>query len=381
MQKDGNPDSGKAARSPADREDPFSSNALRLSGRMWLVAGAVALALVCLVPSLWKRIEKFDAGPDYRIPYSLSDDYWTYSRYCRQVCSQTKTLVIGDSVMWGHYVAKEETLSHYLNKEAGGDRFANLAIDGIHPAAMAGLIEYYGRAIKDRNVILHCNLLWMSSAKHDLQTEKEFSFNHPKLVPQFYPRIPCYTEPYSGRIAIAIGRRMPFYGWVNHLRVAYFQNTNIQRWAIEHPYENPIDAITLRLPSPNEPPSPRPVAEPWTEKRMAKFNPPWVELESSFQWKSFKRAVEMLKRRKNKVFVLVGPFNEHMLTEESRKTYNRMKQGVEDWLRKERIPHSVPQALPSDYYADASHPLSMGYALLAKQLLQHDVFLLFAQQP
>lgn len=379
MKKERDPNSGTEARSPADREEPFGSNALRLSGRMWIVAGAAALALVCLVPALWKRIEELHAGPDYRIPYSLSDDYWTYNRYSRQVCSRDKTLVIGDSVIWGHYVAKEQTLSHYLNEKSGLDRFANLAIDGIHPAAMAGLIEYYGRAIRDRNVVLHCNLLWMSSAKHDLQTEKEFSFNHPKLVPQFFPRIPCYTESYSGRIATTIGRRLPFCGWVNHLRVAYFQDTNVQRWAIEHPYENPIDAITLRLPSPNEPPSPRPVAEPWTEKRMSKFNPPWVSLESSFQWKSLKRAVEILKRRRNRVFVLVGPFNEHMLTEDSLETYNKMKRDVEDWLQEERIPHSIPAALPSDYYADASHPLSIGYALLAKQLLQSASFLPFAQ--
>jgi hypothetical protein len=379
MQRESDSDSSLAARPSDEREPAFGSNDVRLSGRMWIVATAVVLALFYLVPALWKRIEEFHAGPDYRIPYSLSDDYWTYSRYCRQVCSQNKTLVIGDSVIWGHYVAKEETLSHYLNEESGKARFANLAIDGIYPAAMAGLIEYYGRAITDKSVILQCNLLWMSSAKHDLQTEKEFSFNHPKLVPQFFPRIPCYTESYSGRIAIAIGRRLPFCGWVNHLRVAYFQDTNVQRWAIEHPYDNPICAITLRLPSPNEPPSPRPVAEPWTEKRMAKFNPPWVELESSFQWSSFKQTVQILKRRKNRVFVLVGPFNEHMLTEDSLETYNKMKSEVEDWLRKERIPHSVPAPLPSDYYADASHPLSEGYAMLAKQLLQSPSFLPFAQ--
>jgi hypothetical protein len=379
MQRESDSNSGLAARPSDEREPAFGSNEVRLSGRQWILAAAVILALFYLVPALWKRIEKFDAGPDYRIPYSLSCDYWTYNRYCHQVCLQNKALVIGDSVMWGHYVSKEQTLSHYLNELAGEDRFANLAVDGTHPAAMAGLIEYYGREITDKSIILQCNLLWMSSAKHDLQTEKEFSFNHPKLVPQFYPRIPCYTESYSGRVAIAIGRNMPFCGWVDHLRVAYFQDTNLHRWTIEHPYDNPIHAITLRLPSPNEPPSPRPVAEPWTEKRMAKFNPPWVELESSFQWNSFKRAVEILKRRRNRVFVLVGPFNEHMLTEDSLETYNKMKSEVEDWLRKERIPHSVPAPLPSDYYADASHPLSEGYAMLAKQLLQNTSFFPFAQ--
>jgi hypothetical protein len=355
-------------------EVPFSSNELRLSGRQWIIVVVIILVLFHLVPALWKRIERLEVGPDYRIPYSLGDDYWVYDRYCHVACSQNKTLVIGDSVMWGHYVSKEQTLSHYLNELAGEDHFANLSIDGIHPAAMAGLLKYYGRAISGKKVILHCNLLWMSSKKHDLQTEKEFSFNHPKLVPQFFPRIPCYAESFSGRIAIAIGRRVPFYGWVDHLRVAYFGDTSLPRWTIEHPYDDPIDAITLELPSSNELPSPRPLAEPWTNKRMVKFNPPWVNLKTSFQWSSFKRTIAILRHRGNRVFVLVGPFNEHMLREESLETYSEMKKEVEAWLQKEGIPHSIPSVLPSDYYADASHPLSDGYRILAKELLENDSF-------
>lgn len=374
MQKKSDADGGAAARHSDEHEVAFGSNDLRLSGRQWIAVGIITLVLLYLIPALWKRVENLDVEPDYRIPYSLGNDYWTYDRYCRQACSQNKTLVIGDSVMWGHYVAKEQTLSHYLNELAGEQRFANLSIDGIHPAAMSGLIKHYGRAITDRNIILHCNLLWMSSKKHDLQTDKEFSFNHPRLVPQFFPKIPCYTESYSGRVAIAIGRRVPFYGWVNHLRVAYFQDTNLHRWTIEHPYDSPIHAITLDLPSPNEPPSPRPVAEPWTNKRMVEFNPPWVKLKSSFQWDSFKRTVEILKRRRNRVFVLVGPFNEHMLKVESLETYDKMKGEVESWLRNQRIPYSIPPALPSDYYADASHPLGDGYRLLAKELLENQSF-------
>ena len=158
-------------------------------------------------------------------------------------------LLIGDSVIWGHYVASEETLSHYLNEAAGGPKFANLGVDGIHPIAMSGLLEYYGTPIVSKDVILQCNLLWMSSPRHDLRTDKAFSFNHPKLVPQFYPRIPCYAEPLSGRIGIAIGRHVPFLGWTDHLRIAYFGNTDLPNWTMEHPYEDPLRAITLELPS------------------------------------------------------------------------------------------------------------------------------------
>src|SRR4030042_1372847 len=151
MQRESDSDSGTGTRPSDEREVAFGSNEVRLSGRQWIVAAGALPALFYLVPALWKRIEKFDPGPDYRIPYSLSDDYWTYNRYCRQVCSQNKALVIGDSVIWGHYVSKEQTSSHYLNEQAGEDRFANLAVDGTHPAAMAGLVEYYGRAITDKS--------------------------------------------------------------------------------------------------------------------------------------------------------------------------------------------------------------------------------------
>jgi len=368
---------GPTVRHSDKREVPFGSNEVRLSGTQWIAAGVITAALLLLIPPLWQRVEKLNVEPDYRIPYSLGDDYWTYSRYCRLVCSQDKTLVLGDSVMWGHYVTKEQTLSHYLSEVAGDDRFANVSIDGIHPAAMAGLVDYYGRAISEKKVILHCNLLWMSSKKHDLQTKKEFSFNHPRLAPQFWPKIPCYTESYSGRIGIVIGRYLPFYGWVNHLRAAYFDDTDIQTWTLEHPYENPLRAITLQLPSPDESPSPKPVAQPWMSKRMTKFNPSWVELKTSFQWRCFKRTIKILERRGNRVFVLVGPFNEHMLNEESLETYKKIKSEVEGWLSEKRIPHYIPLPLPSEYFADASHPLSRGYAMLAKQLFENESFLKF----
>ncbi len=55
-------------------------------------------------------------------------------------------------------------------------------MDGFHPAALGGLLRYYGRDISGKNVIIQFNPLWMTSAKHDLQIQKEFHFNHPKLV-------------------------------------------------------------------------------------------------------------------------------------------------------------------------------------------------------
>jgi hypothetical protein len=77
------------------------------------------------------------------------------------------------------------------------------------------------------------------------------------------------------------------------------------------------------------------------------------------------------------VFVLVGPFNEHMLKEPSLKTYRRIKGEIAAWLEAEKIPHFVPAALPSELYADASHPLGPGYQALARQLLADQSFAAF----
>lgn len=353
---------------------PFGSNEVRLSARGWAVALILIAGLSYTVPRAWQRIEPFAPGPDYRIPFSLGSDYWMYHRCCGVTCADRRTVLIGDSVVWGHYVATEETLSHYLNDAVGGPKFANLAVDGVHPIAMAGLLEYYGEPIASKDVILQCNLLWMSSPRHDLRTDKAFSFNHPRLVPQFYPKIPCYAEPLSGRIGIAISRNVPFLGWTDHLRMTYFGNTDLPNWTMEHPYEDPLAAVTLELPSANETPSPKPIAKPWTEMGVAKLDAEWVELDGSLQWQFFQRAVDTLRRRGNRVFVLVGPFNEHMLTKDSLQVYEKRKQGVEKWLEQEGVPHFVPPALPSKSYADASHPLADGYAMLAKELLESDSF-------
>jgi len=360
-----------------DGHVPFGSNAVRLRPRQWLLVAAVLAVLIYSIPVLWTRIERLDAGPDYRVPYRLSHDYWHVGRYFGRVAAEDKTLVLGDSVVWGHYVSTKETLSHYLNELAGDARFANLGIDGIHPAAMAGLVEHYGTDIAGKRVLLHLNLLWMSSRRHDLTSGKESALNHPKLVAQFYPAVPDYRASLSERIGIVVGRNVSFFGWVDHLRIAYFDDTDLARWTLDHPRDNPVGAVTLELPSPDEPPSPKPVAQPWTATGMRPFNPPWVELETSLQWRSFRRTVEVLRSRGNTVFVLVGPFNEHMLGPESLATYRkRVRQAVE-WLKEQGIPHCAPPALPTEYYADASHPLAEGYGLLAEQLMEDEAFVRF----
>ena len=366
-----------ASASPDKSDVPFGSNEVRLSLRQWLVAAIIVCTLLYCLPRLWERMKPLEPGPDYRVPFSLGNDYWVYDRHSQEACQEDRSLVVGDSVVWGHYVATDETLSHYLAERVPDGRFANLAVDGIHPAAMAGLVECYGGAIRDHDVILHCNLLWMSSPRHDLTTDKEFAFNHPRLVPQFYPRIPCYEESLSERLTITVQRRVPLFSWTRHLEIAYFDNQSVARWTIDHPNESPTGRLTLELPSPDEPPSPKPVAEPWTTRGLPKFNPPWVDLETSLQWWSFRRTIEILQDRGNRVFVLVGPLNEHMLTDASWKVYQERKRQVQEWLQRNGIPHLVASPLDSDLYADASHPLAPGYDRLAAELAQSEAFARF----
>jgi len=74
------------------------------------------------------------------------------------------------------------------------------------------------------------------------------------------------------------------------------------------------------------------------------------------------------------VFVLVGPFNEHLLTPESLARYQQIKSKIGEWLQTKKIPHLLPPALPSEQYGDASHPLAVGYELLARQLSREPFF-------
>jgi hypothetical protein len=388
---------------------PFGVNEIRLSARQWLAVFVLVGLAAVLTPRLWERVERFQTGPDYRIPYSLSKDYWLYGRRLRQAATPDKVLLLGDSVVWGEYVAPDGTLSHFLNQQAGvadapgtpasagsakshspnqqtgaGDRFINGGLNGLFPLAQEGLLRYYGGAIRHRRLILQCNVLWLTSPKADLSTAKEEQFNHARLVPQFRPRIPCYRADANQRLSAVIERHVPFIGWVDHLQDAYFGQKSILSWTLEddggsppgypNAWKNPLSQIKFAVPcAPQDDPDRGPASprhKPWSG--TARFD--WVDLDASLQWAAFQRLLAMLEQRDNHVLVLLGPFNEHMMPQENRPAFRKVRDGIAAWLAGHRVCHVVPETLPSELYADASHPLTDGYRLLAQRLYQDATF-------
>jgi hypothetical protein len=362
-------------------ETPFV-NEVRLNARQWIAAIGILATVVLLTPALWKKLERFEPSPDYRIPYALSKDYWLYERRLQQI-APTNVVVLGDSVVWGEYVLPDGTLSHFLNEQSGQPgRFVNAGVNGLFPLAFEGLIRDYGRSLRHRKVIMQCNVLWMSSPKADLSTEKEERFNHADLVPQFFPRIPCYKADLNHRLAAIIERHFAFSEWSTHLQIAYFGQKSIPNWTLaedgsdppHYPngWKNPLAQITLAVPTEpavdpeRGPNSPR--HKPWSTTGEGSTRFDWVELDQSLQWAAFQRLVKLLQSRDNDVLVVVGPFNEHIMAEENHPEFRRLHDGVVDWLSKNNVPHIVPATLPSALYADASHPLTEGYRLLANQI-------------
>jgi hypothetical protein len=222
----------------------------------------------------------------------------------------------------------------------------------------------------------------MSSPKADLSTTKEERFNHADLVPQFSPRIPCYKSDLNHRLAAIIERHFTFSQWASHLQIAYFGQKNVLAWTLEedagnsarlpNAYRNLLGQITMSVPSEpavdpeRGPNSPR--HKPWSVTGRGSTRFEWVELDQSLQWAALQRLVKLLQSRDNDVLVVVGPFNEHIMADENRPAFRRLRDGIVGWLAENRVQHMVPPILPSALYADASHPLTEGYRKLATEL-------------
>src|SRR5207253_4078862 len=184
--------------------------------------------------------------------------------------------------------------------------------------------------------------------------------------------VPAYKEEISPRIGVVVEQHLPLSSWTTHLQQAYYDRTDIPTWTLEHPYANPLQPLTHGLPPSDN--TLRHLPQPWYKSGITKQDYPWVDLETSLQWPAFQRAIEVLQRRGNRVFVLIGPFNEHLLNPASRERYQRVKATIAAWLQAKQIAHAMPEPLPSEQYGDASHPLAAGYAALARRLLEEPFF-------
>lgn len=345
---------------------------MRLDLRGWGIICAALLVITWALPTLGSAIEKFNPQADYRMPYLLSDDYWIFRQCAEQASRRSPVVIIGDSFVWGQYVGMGETLSHQLNRLAGEELVFNLGVNGLHPAAMLGMLQHYGGGIRDKGVILHLNFLWMSSPERDLQGEEELQFNHPRLLPQFTSQLACYRPDFAERLSIVLERNWRFLSWTRHIKQLYFENMDIPNWTLLNPYQSPLRAVTLRLPPPDEGPRSRPV--PWTEQKIGIESFSWVSLEESYQWRAFQNAVEHLRHRGNSLLVVIGPFNPFLQTGESRSRYQNLRRSAEAWLTQQNITHYSPPVLPSELYADASHPLREGYVKIAEALFEEGSF-------
>jgi hypothetical protein len=172
------------------------------------------------------------------------------------------------------------------------------------------------------------------------------------------------------------------------LQNAYFGQKSILSWTLEddggnpprypNAYRNPLAQISLTVPSApaddpqRGPKSPRHKA--WSTDGQGSTRFEWVDLDSSLQWRAFQRMIRQLRSQGNDVLVLLGPFNEHLIAEDNRPAYRKLRDGIATWLAQNQIPAVVPEILPSELYADASHPLTAGYELLAKHIYTAESF-------
>lgn len=368
---------------------PFGSNEVRLNGAQWLAVLVIVVGTIWVLPSLWSRWESVPFHENFRVPYSLSKDYWLYRQWLGHADSEKAVYVVGDSVVWGEYVSADGTLSAFLNAQPDANaEFVNAGVNGLFPLALGGLVQYYGSSIKARRVLLHCNLLWMTSQEADLSSEKEQSFNHPRLVPQFSPEIPCYRASFDERLGVVMERTVPFLSFVNHLQNAYFDQKDPYQWTLaddgEYPpaypnsYRLPWNAVSLAVPGePDQDPdrgSSSRRHKAWSTTGEGSQNFEWVALDKSLQWEAFQGLIEWLESRDNELMVMIGPLNRHIMSAQNQILFDARLASVIQWLEQQGIRYTAPETLAFDLYGDASHPLTDGYRQLAEGLWSDEDF-------
>ena len=360
----------------SDSSTPVSFTGPRLRPNAMMVIIGLGILLWIAAPALWRQLDPFVASAGYRTPFELSDDYWQYDVVGRQWIDEERILMLGDSVIWGEYVRPNESLPGQLNRTQDKRTFANGGVNGLHPLAMLGLVQHFLPALHDQPVVVHCNLIWMSSPDRDLTTKSEIPFNHESLVPQFSPTIPCYRATPSERLGNKVFQHTSLRPLVRHLRMLYLSGQDYQTWSLERSrrrregIENPPFHAVSRVPVDVL----RHPAISWEERGIPKQDYDWVPLEKSLQWWAFRETVMLLESRGCDVYVIIGPFNANLLTPESTADWEHLRQKVAKWLDNHQIAYDAPAVLIPELYADASHPLEQGYKDLSHEILRSPKF-------
>jgi hypothetical protein len=185
----------------------------------------------------------------------------------------------------------------------------------------------------------HCQLRMVERAEEVLREAK------PKEDPQWLTeKIPAYYETkFEERFGIAVRHQFPSFGWVTHMQNVCFGGDDIPAWTVKNPYSVPAVQEFPDLPTDKAPS----LAKPWTTRKIKQVDFQFVPLDKSYQWRYFCQLVELLQSRGNKVFVLVGPYNEHMMKGKAVDLYkNQIKPGMVSYLKEHNIPFLAPEPLP-----------------------------------
>lgn len=325
------------------------------------------IIMASMLPRFVPGVDTSKFTADYRVPYSQGEDYFLYEKYVRNVAASGRIAVIGDSVIWGHYTGSSNNLTGCLNTSTGTGRFANIGIDGIHPAALYGLIDNYCDSLINGKVIVGINLLWMSSPKHDLSGEINTAINHRALLEQVPGKIPAYSPSVEERITLLARREIPLFAWIDHMRASEFADRSLYRWSMANPYAGPEEYLERKeeiytLPDPVRP------------DRMSPRDMDWVLPENSLQWRYMLASIRRLKEQGNSVCAVITPFNQYMLTDKSRIERDWIISYIQDELAAEGINSFAPALDKPEYFADLSHPVAAGYGVIASWLMSDSEF-------
>jgi hypothetical protein len=242
-------------------------------------------------------------------------------------------------------------------------RFLNVGLDGMHPVALAELLQYHAPGIANTRVILQFDPLWLMMEGPSSPHTRAMIYNRPDLVPRLAAH---FSGPFRDAASLSwshLTRNSPIRDWGERLADA---RLDFIAWSLDHPYENPMKAITSALP-PSEDSHPQRLKHWDYELRVPSR---WAVLPEDDQWAAFLRIITLLQSRGNDLLVLLGPMNEHMMTPETRESYRTLRDRMEEILRSKGVRSFAPSLLPTEQYGDICHPLGSGYATLAREMLQ-----------